>query len=275
MITGIVIADGVDLKSTFGAYVADGGYVDVPCFAKMKEPEINDWYEESGIEVDLSSVFLESSEIVLNFKMNGSESELTAFRSFLTSRRQMEFDFVDISRIRTLRVDSFRSRGHDLGLFDIELVLVDDSPNTGLDSDDYFSSDKLTGIVIDNEDIGSFGVVLNGSIDGLYPHMTIKENKLSESAYINGERHYSGDNSPVTFDVDSVSVRGVMRSSDASDFWKKRDSLFKALTKEGERYVSYNGASFRAYYKDCRSILFSYYGRFWWEFELTLGYIGE
>lgn len=274
MITGRIIADGVDLKSTYGAYVVEGGYVDIPCFPEIKQPEMNDWYEYNGIEIDLSSPHFKSHEISLSMKMNGSDNDIFSFLTFMRSARTRLFEFVDISRTRRMRVDSIATRHHSLGLIGIDVILCDDAPRKDIVQEQLPPYYFTTGLEMDGVDLSAYGVRLTGSVDGLYPGTVIKENVLSDTIHIDGDIHYDGDMA-VTFDRQDISVRCVVRSNSIASFWKKRDALMLALTKEGERVLSYKGDMARAYYKDCRSIYFGYYNVVWWEFELTFGYIGE
>ena len=273
MITGRIIADGVDLKSTYGAYVVEGGYVDIPCFPEIKQPEINDWYEYNGIEVDLTSLHVRSQEVRLNLKMHGSSDEVLSLLNFLLSKRTREFSFVDVDRTRTMRVDSASARHYSLGLFDIYIILCDDSPANGIEYGERSQHYYMTGLELDDVDLSSYGIMLTGSIDGLYPTTTIKDNILSDTATIDGDIHYDGDIA-VTVDKDDISVRCVMKAKTISSFWTKRDCLLLDLIKDGQRTLSFNGNTSRVYYKDCRSIMFSYYNSVWWEFELIFGYIG-
>lgn len=274
MITGSLIFDGVDLRSTYGAYIADGGCVDVPCFPGLKSPDINDWYEYDGIEADLSSPCVESQEITVDMRMAGSLEDLDAFVSFVKGKRFRTVGFPDLSRTIKLRIGSVRKSGIDYGLYRIEIKMFNDSPRDGLSYVQQTSASRQSGVLVDGVDLGAYGIILTGSVDGLFPESEVKENLLNESNHHDGEIHSEID-SKVACDHDDLSFSCVMRSSDVDDFWNKRDALFLDLIKPGEREIAYNGRNVLGYYKDCRPRYFSYYGRMWWEFELTFGYIGE
>lgn len=272
IITGRVIIDGVDVKSTYGAYVVDGGLVDVPCIPSMKSPDINDWYEHNGIEADLESPRCESAGYDVVFMMNGTLEQLESFMSFLRSSRHHSFEFQDIQRTVRLRLVSAHASGISVGLFKITLVLSDDAPLKNLHYNEINASSKATGLLLDGKDLCSYFLLLNGSVDDLFPEMKLKENKLHESDYTNGEIHSEG---VATYERDDISFTAIMRSKSINSFWKLRDNLAIDLFKTGERTISYKGRTMRAYYKDCRSVSFSYYSTIWWTFVLTFGYIGE
>ena len=272
MITGKVLIDGVDIKSTYGAYIVDGGYDDVPVFSDMKAPEKNEWFESNDVEVDLSSPCVESQKMSFRFMMKGTMDMLQSFVDFIMSKRTHAVEMVDIERTRTLRVfDVGASRISSI--CNIKLDMYDDDPRVGLDYVEPSSSRTLVGLSLDGVDVSKYGCLLTGSIDGLFPDIRMKENKLDESDYSDGQEH--SNESGIYVERGDVRFRLIMRSDDKADFWNKRDALFLDLTKEGERTISWKGRDTKVYYKSCNSVEFDYSGRSWWEFELTFGYIGE
>ena len=59
---GHLIIDGVDIYNSFGVFAIEGGCKDIASFPDMKQPEIYDWAERDGIEVDLSAAAFQSCE---------------------------------------------------------------------------------------------------------------------------------------------------------------------------------------------------------------------
>lgn len=272
MITGKVLIDGVDIKSTYGAYIVDGGYDDVPAFSEMKAPEKNEWFESNGVEVDLSSPCVESHKVSFRFMMKGTMNMLQSFVDFIMSKRTHKVEMVDIERVRTLRVfDVGASRISSI--CNIKVNMYDDDPREGLDYVVPSSSNRLVGLSLDGVDMSKYGCLLTGSLDGLFPDIRMKENKLDDSDYMDGQEH--SNESGIYVERGDFRFRLIMRSDDNDDFWKKRDALFLNLTKEGERTISWNGKDIKVYYKSCNSVDFDYSDRCWWEFELTFGCIGE
>lgn len=272
MITGNVLIDGVDIKSTYGAYIVEGGYDDVPSFSDMKAPEMNEWFESNEIEVDLSSPCVESQSISFGFMMKGTIEKLQSFVDFLMSRRTHTVEMIDIERTRTLRmVDVSASRIHSI--CNIKVNMCDDDPRGGLVYVEPASNRRSVGLSLDGVDLSKYGCLLTGSTDGLFPDIQMKENKPDESDYMDGEEHFN--DSGIYVEMGDLKVRLVMRSDDKTDLWKKRDALFLVLTSEGERTISWRGRDMRVYYKSCNSVDFDYSGKCWWEFELTFGCIGE
>lgn len=272
MITGKVLMDGVDIKSTYGAYIVDGGYDDVPAFPEMKDPEKNEWFESNDVEVDLSSPCVESQKMLFGFMMKGTMDMLQSFVDFIMCKRTHVVEMVDIERTRTLRVfDVGASRISSI--CNIKVNMYDDDPRVGLVYVEPSSSMKLVGLSLDGLDVSKYGCLLSGSIDGLFPDIRMKENKLEESDYSDGQEH--SNESGIYVESGDVRFRLIMRSDDKADFWNKRDALFLNLTKEGERTISWKGRDTKVYYKGCNSVEFDYSGRSWWEFELTFGCIGE
>ena len=67
MMTGKTYLDGIDIYTTFGIYVTEGGYNGLATYPPLKKPEINDWQEYNGIEVDLTAPELDTREFQINF----------------------------------------------------------------------------------------------------------------------------------------------------------------------------------------------------------------
>lgn len=277
MITGKVRINGVDVKSAYGAYVVDGGYVDIPCLPSMKEPPINNWYEYDGIEIDLESPCCEPLELDVVMMMNGTLEKLDSFMSMLKSERYHTVEFVDIERTVRMRFVSVSARGLASGLFRITLSLSDDNPLEGLERNSQTPSSVSTGLLIDGNDISDYFMFLVGSVDGLWPDVEAKDNELHSSGYENGEKHFEGDDTMPASQVmyDDIRFTAMMKSRTFSSFWNRRDMLALDLFKPGEREISYQGRKMKAYYKGCRSLSFSYCDRIWWTFELTFGCISR
>lgn len=272
MITGKMLIDGVDIKSTYGAYIVAGGYDDVPSFSEMKAPEKNEWFEGNSVEIDLSAPCVESQKMSFRFMMNGTIDNVQSFVDFLMSKRTHTIEMVDVSRTRSLRIVDV-SASSISSICNIMVNMYDDDPREGLEYVEPSSSHKNTGLSIDGVDVSKYGCLLTGSIDGLFPNIKMKENKLDESDYMDGQKH--SNESGIYVERGDIRVRLIMRSYDKADFWKKRDALFLNLTKEGERIISWKGRDTKVYYKSCNSVDFDYSSRSWWEFELTFGCIGE
>lgn len=272
MITGKILIDGVDIKSTYGAYIVDGGYNDVPEFPEMKEPEKNEWFEDNSVEIDLSAPCVESQKVSLRFMMNGTIGNVQSLVDFLMSNRTHIMEMIDVSRIRSLRIDNV-SASSISSICSIRVNLYDDDPRGGLEYVIPVSSHKDTGLSIDDVDVSQYGCLLTGSIDGLFPDTSMKENKLQDSCNFDGQEH--SNTSGVYVEKGDMRVRLVMRAETNEDFWHKRDALFLDLVKTGERTITWRERSVKVYYKSCNSVDFDYSGRCWWEFELTFGCIGE
>lgn len=280
MITGKVIIDGVDVKSTYGAYVIEGGFVDIPCIPDMKKPAINDWYEFNGIEADLESPRCMPVEHTIVFMMGGELDKLNSFIKMLRSDRALSFEMIDISRTEKMRIKSINASGIALGLYRITVTLSNDNPIEGLEYNASDSRNKDADLMIDGKDISAYGLSLVDTLDGLWSEIDIKDNVLHSSEYDNGEKHYLGDDEDeegvvsVTYNANDIVIDCLMTATTFEQFWSNRDALALDLFKPGERVITYKGVSMRAYYKSCRPRSFMYSGKIWWMFELSFGYLG-
>ena len=274
MITGNVIINGVDIKSTYGAYVVEGGFVDIPCIPDMKEPTVNDWYEYDGVEADLDAPCCEPLTHTIVFMMKGELSVLDSFLKMIMSERLISINMVDISREIRARVVSAIPKGISLGMYRISVDLCEDNPLEGIEYIVPDNHSRPTGLIIDGNDISLYGMSLVDSIDWLYPGVDVKDNLLHSSQYDNGESHFTGNDMSVTCNADDIEISSVMKSKSFHQFWSKRNALALDLFKPGERVITYKGVSKKAYYKSCRSSLFMYSDRIWWKFGLSFRNLG-
>lgn len=274
MITGNVIINGVDIKSTYGAYVVEGGFVDIPCIPDMKEPTVNDWYEYDGVEADLDAPCCEPLTHTIVFMMKGELSVLDSFLKMIMSERLISINMVDISREIRARVVSAIPKGISLGMYRISVDLCEDNPLEGIEYIVPDNHSRPTGLIIDGNDISLYGMSLVDSIDWLYPGVDVKDNLLHSSQYDNGESHFTGNDMSVTCNADDIEISSVMKSKSFHQFWIKRNALALDLFKPGERVITYKGVSKKAYYKSCRSSLFMYSDRIWWKFGLSFRNLG-
>lgn len=274
MITGNVIINGVDIKSTYGVYVVEGGFVDIPCIPDMKEPTVNDWYEYDGVEADLDAPCCEPLTHTIVFMMKGELSVLDSFLKMITSERLISINMVDISREINARVVSAVAKGIAIGMYRISVDLCEDNPLEGIEYIVPDNQSRPTGLIIDGNDISLYGMSLVDSIDWLYPGVDVKDNLLHSSQYDNGESHFTGNDLSVTCNADDIEISAVMKSKSFHQFWIKRNALALDLFKPGERFITYKGVSKKAYYKSCRSSLFMYSDKIWWKFGLSFRNLG-
>lgn len=270
MIRGDIFIDGENMRSRYGAYVIEGGYNDVPCFPPLKKPEINEWFEENGLDIDLSETFVESHKIGITLMMRGETKDAKRFIDFIMSRRVHSVLMEDIHRVRHMRVVDVSASGFS-SLFTIRVNLSDDEPRKNLEPGEPFFTNRLSGFSIDGIDVARYGALIKGSLDGLFPDHTMKENELNSSSFVDGESHANG--TEVYTETGDLRCHLVLRAEDVDQFWRMRDALFVALTQPGVKWIAYRGTEYGVYYKSCNSIRFDYSGKCWWEFELVFGFI--
>lgn len=66
MINGNYVIDGVDIWSTYGAVILKDSYNSLLAYPDRKDPDSNDWFEEDGLEVDLSNPKFEAKTVSLS-----------------------------------------------------------------------------------------------------------------------------------------------------------------------------------------------------------------
>ena len=95
--------DGVDI-ATFGARLVQGGLNGVLSYPALKGVEVVSWPESDGAVADLSNIKLGGKDFTFTFALNGENSDLTGFYSYLTQIPYRIYNFYNIGRSYRLRV---------------------------------------------------------------------------------------------------------------------------------------------------------------------------
>lgn len=72
---GACTIDGTDI-ATLGMFIVKGGDYDFLSFPERKDPLINDWFEEDGLDVDLSEVFFEAKKVSVKYYLSATDATL-------------------------------------------------------------------------------------------------------------------------------------------------------------------------------------------------------
>lgn len=263
--------DNIDAYSSFGVFVANGGYNELAGFAPLKNVQSNEWQEEDGAEFDLSAPVLDSRELSIQFAAHGSRYELGAFLELLSDKSYHVFEFRELGRTYKLRLISSTnlSLAYQLGF--VTLRFADDFP-----LDNYTYKAPQSTIVsqsryeIDGVSLADYGVfVLQGSLVEVEKSPAVKKNLLRN---INSQKGAIYDGEVVAYETKEVKINCLMRAGSLSEFWRNYDALLHDLSKPNERtlYVDATGYEYPCYYKNCSVNSFAPTGKIWFEFSLTL-----
>lgn len=267
---GKLYIDGRDVYSLYGVYVTEGGYNGLIAFPTLKNFDSNDWAEEDGIEVDLSSPALASKEFTIKFAAT-DESKISSFVALLADKAYHVFIFAEIERILTLRLVSQPNMTIAMNMGIFELRFSDDFPIRNYNYTAPVS--RLvpnTGYTIDGVDTSEYGMhILEGSKAEVLKSPAVKKNLTCDVSRENG---VSYDDMIVAFQQKDVKLNCLMRAENLTEFWRNYYALLYNLVLPGERLLNtdYTNCEYPCYYKSCNVVSFAPKGKIWFEFRLTL-----
>lgn len=253
MLTGRLLIDNLDAFTAYGVIITEGSYKSLLAYPPLKIPESIDWQEDDGVEVDLSSVALNSSSASLNFCcIDNRKHDIVSLLDALSDGVYHNFDFVEISRSYRLRLigsTAFKTQGC---LDTFTLSFENDAPlaeytyappiSTCVNSSDEF--------MLDSKPFSYWGVqVLSGTEDSIMKPSLVKENMKREFKAITGIVYDGGGY--VRYKSRDVKVNCLMMAYDYPSLWRNYDALLFDLSRNGEHEISVRdrGLFLRCYYK--------------------------
>lgn len=121
MSAGECIIDGTDI-STLGMFIARNGSNDLLVFPSRRVPDINDWFEEDGLDVDLSGVTFDAKKVVINYVMIADnypllKQRLNAFHNLHNQPGSRSIYIREYATTFTLRFQSIVNYEHRGGYY--------------------------------------------------------------------------------------------------------------------------------------------------------------
>ncbi|MEG2282374.1 MAG: hypothetical protein RSB93_04020, partial [Rikenellaceae bacterium] len=99
-----LLIDGIDVYATYGIFITYGCYNNLISYPALKKPIlVNNWAEEDGEDVDLTSMVLDHKEFDLSFATQ-QQDKVFVFIQMLSAKTYHEFNFGDLNRVYTLRL---------------------------------------------------------------------------------------------------------------------------------------------------------------------------
>lgn len=177
MIAGVTI-DGVDIYSTYGAYLSRGSLASVVGWAGAKSVTTNNWQEYDGLEPDLSELHLSNRSITLKFGFGRGIDKIIAFMDFLYAMSIREYSFEDIGMTLKMRLVSSTSMDYAIAVSTLSATFSCDTPM--LDGYTYTEpqsdlpeSDEYT---IDGKRLSDYGIiVLQDTLSSVTAFPKVKE----------------------------------------------------------------------------------------------------
>ncbi|MDR1974836.1 MAG: hypothetical protein LBQ31_09250 [Bacteroidales bacterium] len=188
---GTLFIDGIDITQRYGVELLKGSYKSVFQYPELKPVETNNWWEDDGLEADLSNPVLDTQKIVLNFACKGDKLDdffdmlrnnvyhIFSFREFITSvqylsGRPPRYYYFQL----TLRLDgeSGRKAVQDLSSFSLTFYNDDSS---AIDGGLVENNLPETNFILDQHDLNIYGIqVLKGARIEVETQSSIKKNLL-------------------------------------------------------------------------------------------------
>lgn len=285
---GTLTIDGEDIFTKYGVVVSDGGLASLVQWPSLKEVESNDWFEEDGLEADLSAPRLASRDVEIPLSLVRG-NDILGLLAMLGSRTFHEVYSPDLGmtfRLRYVSCGSVSTVNGDVGTASV--TMADDFPlwnftRNGLAS----TSVPACGIIIDLRDLSAYGVrVLQGTVDSfrqaaesktpLTRDIAARDGLITDGVTGGGltvEKGPSYDNPAMRKRSRSVTVKCLMSRMTAAAFAKNWRTLLYDLTRPDGRTVTVAALerSFRCYYSSCSvERFYSATGGLWCEFTLTI-----
>ena len=271
--------NGNDAFLRYGVLLAQGGINDLLKYPTRKAYLYNDWFEQEGIDADLSEPLFEPKEVNLTFYAS-SDSNLEEFVTDLT--RSVYHTFEDKLLKRTFKLRLIRQTAVSLmnGFYFTTIAFADDfTAEEMTKSSSYPVSSALlpdTGYSIDGVNLKDFDVaVLQGTDESLRNIVDVKQNVLHSSKYSNA-LVYDDEQGYLTPTAKDATLKCLMRAENLEDLWNNWQALFSLLTRQGYRTLGReNLQSYMFVYKSCEIALFYPTDKIWLEFNLTITVIGN
>lgn len=286
---GTLMIDGTDICSVYGAFVSEGGLASLVQWPSLKTPESNDWFEEEGLEVDLSSPVLSSRDVSMEFIL-ANDHGLSGFLDFLAAKTFHSVYSPDLGmtfRLRWVSCAKVDTINDEIGK--VSLTFADDFPLWGYTRSLAAVTVADSGIALDGTDIASYGVIalqgtgdsfrmvasaktpLRRNVDSLCGSITdgVKDGDLTTEA---GSAY---DNPALKRGSRTLSIKCLMAKMTAAQFASNWRCLLYDLSQSGARMVAGFGKTLNCYYSSCQVTRFySATGGLWCEFTVNLVVVG-
>jgi len=271
--TGKTYIDGVDIFTTYGVWITEGGYNGLVAFPPLKQPDANDWQEEDGTDVDLSATMLDTREFAVTFAATKTP-RVKDFITLLANKAYHVFDLREIGQTYTLRMIAQPNRQLFNGAEYFTLTFADDYP---LKDYTYAAPTPTmvtqTGYTLDGTPLANYGVwVLQGTESEIQKTPAVKKNLLRNLNSASGA-FYDGE--AVTFQAKEVTLNFSLVAATLATFWQNYKALLYNLSKPGARqvYSAATGETFPCYYSNASVSKFGPVGaKVYCDFSVTLIY---
>lgn len=273
MSAGKLYIDTIDVFAKFGVFILEGGYASFLEYPALKQPDKNSWWEDDGIEPDLTAPVLDTREFSVKFGAIGIEADPEGFIYLLTNTGAYHTVLItDLNKTFTLRLVSNPDFSNYETFFEFSLQFADDYP---LKDYALYVAPTSTSVPtslydLDTKNLSLYGIrMLEGTLSDLYKTPAVKSNLLTNITSKSGAT-YDGQN--VRLQEKDITLKCLLIAPTITEFWANYNALLYDLTRAGERelYVDDLCEAFLFFYKNSNINSFSISGKVWCVFNLTL-----
>lgn len=243
--TGSCYIDNVDI-SAYGAFVLRGGDYDFLSYPDRKEPYSNDWYEENGIEYDLSEPFFKEKKVTVKFHFTAHSGTqlvgfMASFRALVAAPGSRSIYMRDFDRSFSLRYVSCGKVQHTGGLAKkgikrtvLPVVFSMDDPLQFFDENiinpvGVFNSE--THIKLGGADLARYGIIVNECYNSVLTFPAVKIPLVRSFRAANGL--YVAKAKRLVYQEKKVTVSCTMRADTREQLYTNYTALFNALRQPG------------------------------------------
>jgi hypothetical protein len=265
MKTGSCIIDGKDIAD-YGMFILRGGDYDLLPFPERTEPVQNDWYEEDGVDADLSEIYFKEKNVTVRFYIAADtavefESNLDRFYRMISEPKPREVYIREFDREFTLRYISCPGYAYSGGLYKdgrksatINVNFTMDNP-LQLFNDPEILTPSLSRnkqfVEINGYDLSRFGIVVTQCYntamnlpEAKHPLTRSFSNRTGlEVLYPAGNRYVKQ-----TLKNKQIVIECTMMADSPDIFYYNYEALFNNLTRPGAVELSTLYENFDCYY---------------------------
>lgn len=268
---GAIIIDGVNATQTWGIFIRESGYESLIALPPIKEPQVVDWPDEDGIQVDLTEVQLKNREISIRLATKKDSVDLSAFFNLITDGVLHSFEFPELGITRQLRYISCPEyKAGNFRFTEFSIQLSEDDPMSGYTYQAPVGGQfPVQGLLVDNKDISEYGLaLLEGSEAEIMRTPDAKQNLTIDTSTINGMKYESEE---VNIKSKDLTINMLLIAEDAQKFMRNLNALYFDLIRPGERTMKYkNGDEMKFYYKSTAIRRLHINHRYWCEINLRV-----
>lgn len=271
--TGRLYINGIDIYTAFGLYSREQGYNSLIQWASLKDVPYNDWYEENGIEPDLSNPVVDSRTCTLHLAGRSSDQNIRNLLSLVCDRvTPNTIEVADIGRTfsNLVYVDASEPKVVD-DLWQIDLSFVEDSPVIPAIGTPQSNVTPCNDYAIDGRLFTDYGIrILAGTRSSLAQIAARKTNWEYSSEYAHGI--ISGNNNVGHTEAYEATLRCLMRADTLTELWNNYDALYAQLVSAGEHHIDATDIAKRypCYYRYATVKRFYPTDKIWLEFDITV-----